>query len=213
MTSWPLQIYPPPPLCVGDLWPLADRVWWRLVSVCPRELLLEASSISSALPKLNPTLSISPLKMLPFLFSLLISLLNDVFLFLSILLFLFSYSFLFITRSSPSSSLTFPLQPPSLPSSPSPSTQEPEESSLTRNTPILASSISCDGSGGLGSPCAPLSPWVRVPTSIGTGCTIPGRNCRSYPWRPSWHRPRRISLRIYPAPCADTIQDSESLIS
>ena len=109
--------------------------------------------------------------------------------------------------------LPFLSSPHPFPSSPSPSTQEPEESSLTRNTPILASSISCDGSGGLGSPCAPLSPWVRVPTSIVPCCTIPGRNCRSYPWRPSWHRPRRISLRIYPAPCADTIQDSESLIS
>lgn len=112
MISWPLQIPSTSTFCVGDLWPLADRVWWQLVSVCTGELLLEASSISPALPKLNPTLSISPLKMFPFLFSLLISLLNDVFLFLSTLLFLFSYSFLFITCSSPSSSLTFPLQSP-----------------------------------------------------------------------------------------------------
>lgn len=105
--------------------------------------------------------------------------------------------------------LSFPLLP-------HPFSQRPgtAESSLTKNTPTLASSTSCDGSGGSGSPCAPASPWVRAQTGIAYCCNSPGRSCQNSPWMTSTFRPWRISFCTYHAPHASsTDQDSASLIS
>lgn len=179
-------------------------------------------------PTLSPTLSISPLKIflsLFFLFSLFLlpiplssfSHLSSHFLlslhFSPTFLILFSVSSV-VSTPVPSLWLSFPFLFHPFPSLSSP--QHPgtcEGTSLTRNTPTPASSISCDGSGGSGSPCAPPSPVVRSPTSVASCRTSPGRIRQGYPWEPSRYRPLRSSLCTCPARQERKYQDSASLIS
>lgn len=158
------------------------RARLQQVLVCAGELLFQSAPLLSSprFPICIPTLSISPLKMLPFLFSSLLSqfclshpFLSHLFLLFpsfSVVPFLCSHSLLFILSSPPLSSLyCSPSFPPHLfRSSRSPRTRErgTSESSLTRNTPTPDSSIFCDGSGGSGSPCAPARRWVRSQTGI-----------------------------------------------
>ena len=109
MISRPLQTPSTYTLCVGDLWPLADRVWMQQVSVCAKELLLKGFPISSSLPLLSLWPSPSLLwRCFPFLSLSSLPVLSLVWSFsFSAFLFLFSHSFLFILSSPPLSSLSY----------------------------------------------------------------------------------------------------------
>lgn len=119
-------------------------------------------------PTCTPTLSISLLKMFPFLFSLYSALPLLFRLSFSplpsfpISLLLSSIFILLFILSSPPRPLSVTLIPSFSHSSPSPRPSTGKwgnlENLLTRNTPTPASSISCDGSGGSESPCAPANP-------------------------------------------------------
>lgn len=65
--------------------------------------------------------------------------------------------------------------------SPFPQHPKTAASLLTRNAPTQASNISCDRTGGSGSPCVRTSPWVRPRTSMIHCCTTSGRG-----YSPAW---------------------------
>lgn len=129
----------------------------------------------------------------------------------------FSFFFLFPLSSpllSPLSDSPFLSCSSLSPLFPSPNTRDlGRGTSLTRNTPTPASNISCDGSEGSGSPCAPPSPGVRSPTSVACCRTSPDRICQGFPWQPSRYRPLRSSLCTCPALLDRKYQDLASLIS